>query len=163
VRAAAFIALATLAALVLQSTVLPLLPLGPVLPDLLLVVCVYLGLNVHSPGGAIGAFVIGFVQDSVSGTIPGLNAFAMSLVFLTVYFASRRLWVTNTFSQVILVFVASLVKTAAVVALIALFLSVDGLWHTVAKYIFIEAALAAVLSPPIFAVLARSRYQVAEE
>jgi len=155
-RTALLIALAALVALVVQSTLLPLLPIGPVLPDLMLVVCVYLGLHVHSPAGALGAFVIGYVQDAFSGTVMGLNAFAMSLVFVAVYLTSRRLWVNNALSQVVLVFLASLLKTVAIVSLIGLFLSLDGLWRTTAKYIFLEAALAALFSPPIFAMLARA-------
>lgn len=152
-RTATVIVGTALATLILQSTVLPLLPIGPVLPDLMLVVCVYLGLYVHSPGGALGAFAVGYLQDSMSGALPGLNAFAMSLVFLTIYLASRRLWVSNTLSKIVLVFLASVVKTVAMVALIGVFLSLDGLWRSVAKYLLVEAALAAALSPPIFAFL----------
>jgi len=155
-RTAGLIALAALTALVVQSTLLPLLPIGPVLPDLMLVVCVYLGLYVHSPAGALGAFLIGYAQDAFSGTVLGINAFAMSLVFVSVYLTSRHLWVNNTLSQIVLVFLASLVKTVTIVALIGVFLSLDGLWRTILKYIFLEAALAAVFSPPIFAVLART-------
>lgn len=161
-RGALLIALAALAALVVQSTVLPLLPVGPVLPDLMLVICVYLGLHSHSPAGALAAFLLGYVQDAFSGSVIGLNAFAMCLVFATVYLASRRLWVHNTLSQILLVFMASLVKTAALVALIAVFLSIDGLWHSVVKYVLLDAALAAVLGPPIFAVLARAQHAVPE-
>jgi len=161
-RSASLIALATLAALLIQTTLLPLLPFGAAMPDLLLIVCVYLGLHYHSPWGAIGAFSIGYVQDSFSGSLPGLNAFAMTVVFVTVYIFSRRLWVTNTLSKIVLVFVASLVKTFALLALLGMFLSLEGVWRTALEYVFLEAAMAAAIGPLMFAMLSRTQ-QLAPE
>lgn len=162
-RTAIGIGVVILVALVVQSTLLPLLGFGSMLPDLMLVVCVYLGLHVHSPAGAVGAFTIGYVQDSLSGTLLGLNAFAMCLVFATVYLTSRRLWVDNLPSKVVLVFLASLQKTAVVIVLVGLFFSFDGLWQTVARYVLLQAVIAAALSPPIFAILARTVPVVVDE
>ncbi len=156
-RAATGLALVALAALLLQTAVLSLLPAGLFVPDLMLVVCVYLGLHAHSPAGALAAFAIGYAEDAFSGTVLGLNAFAMSLVFLLVYLTSRQLWVDNTLSKVVLVFTAYLLKTLAMVLLIGLFLSLEGLWRTIARYVWWEAALAAILSPPLFALLSRIR------
>ena len=161
-RSVSLIALATLAILLLQTTIVPMLPFAAAMPDLLLVVCVYLGLRFHSPAGAMGAFTIGYVEDSFSGNLPGLNAFAMTVVFLTVYLASRRLWVTNALSKIVMVFLASLVKAFAVLALLGIFLSLDGVWRTAVKYVLVEAVLAAAIGPLMFAVLSRTQ-QVAEE
>jgi rod shape-determining protein MreD len=155
VRTFVLMSLFTLAALLLQTTVVPLLPFAAAMPDLLLVVCVYLGLQFHSPLGALGAFSIGYVQDAFSGGVPGLNAFAMTVVFVAVYLASRRLWVTNTFSRIVMIFLASLVKAAAVVLLLGLFLSVEGVWSAAVRYVVLEAMLAAALGPLVFALLAR--------
>jgi len=161
-RAVALIALTTLAALLIQTTIVPLLPFGAAMPDLLLVVCVYLGLYFHSPAGALGAFAIGYVQDSFSGSLLGLNAFAMTAVFVAVYLASRRLWVTNTLSKIVLVFFASLLKTFALLAVLGIFLSLEGIWRTAVTYVFIEAVLAAAIGPLMFALLAHTQ-QVAPE
>ena len=161
-RAVSLIALTTFAALLIQTTIVPLLPFGAAMPDLLLVVCVYLGLYFHSPAGAIGAFAIGYVQDSFSGSLLGLNAFAMTAVFVAVYLASRRLWVTNTLSKIVLVFLASLLKTFALLAILGIFLSLEGIWRTAVTYVFIEAVLAAAIGPLMFALLARTQ-QVAPE
>lgn len=154
---------ATVAALLLQSTVWHWVPLGGAIPDLLLVLCVYLGLHQHSVGGALGAFFLGYAQDSFSGSAVGLNAFAMSLVFSVVYLTSRSLWVDNAVSKIVLVFLASVIKTLVIVALIAIFLSTDGLWTTVSRHVVVEALVAAALSPPIFALMARTRRVAADE
>ncbi len=151
-------------ALLLQTTVLPLAAIGRATPDLLLIICVYLGLHQHSVPGAFGAFVLGYLQDTFSGSVVGLNAFGMCLVFITVYLTSRRLWVDNAVSKIVVVFLASVLKTMALLALAAFFMSVDGLWQTILGYLFIEAVLAALLSPAVFAVLTHTQQlAVAEE
>ena len=152
------------AALLLQTTVLPLAAIGRATPDLLLIMCVYLGLHQHTVGGAVGAFSLGYLQDAFSGSVAGLNAFGMCLVFTVVYLTSRRLWVDNTISKIAVVFLASVLKTAAILVLVAVFMSIEGLWRTMLSYLLIEAVLAALLSPAVFAVLAHTQHlQEAEE
>lgn len=148
--------LMALAALLVQTTVLPQALFGRSSPDLLLILCVYLALRRHSIGGALGAFSLGYLQDTFSGSILGLNAFGMSVVFLLIYLTSRRLWVDNVISQIAVVFVASVVKTSTILALVAIFVSIDGLGRTILSYLFTEALLASILSPAVFAVLART-------
>lgn len=164
IRPSLLFALVAVAALVLQTTVLPVASIGRATPDLLLIMCVYLGLHQHTVGGAIGAFVLGYLQDAFSGSVAGLNAFAMCLVFSIVYLTSRRLWVDNAVSKIVVVFLASVLKTAAIFALVAVFMSIDAVWRTMLGYLLIEAMLAALLSPAVFAVLARTQQlTVAEE
>ncbi len=162
-RPALLFGVAAVAALLLQTTVLPLAAVGRATPDLLLIMCVYLGLHQHTVGGAIGAFSLGYLQDAFSGSVAGLNAFGMCLVFTVVYLTSRRLWVDNTISKIAVVFLASLLKTIAILVLVAVFMSIEGLWRTMLSYLLIEAVLAAILSPAVFAVLARTRLQEVEE
>ena len=117
-RTVVAVVLAAAIGLVLQSTALHAIPGGAAVPDVLLILCVYLGLRRHSVGGAVGAFVLGYVQDSFSGTAVGLNAAAMCLVYLTIYLTSRRLWVDNLVSRVVVVFLAAVIKIVAVTVLI---------------------------------------------
>ena len=98
-----------------------------------------------------------------SGPVVGLNAFGMCLVFTTVYLTSRRLWVDNAISKVVVVFLASVLKTLAIVVLLALFMSVEGLSNSVLRYLLVEAVLAALLSPAVFAILARTEALSTEE
>jgi rod shape-determining protein MreD len=163
VRPALLFAIFAVAALLLQTTVLPLASIGRATPDLLLIMCVYLGLHQHSVGGAVGAFVLGYLQDAFSGSVTGLNAFAMCLVFTTVYLTSRRLWVDNAISKIVVVFLSSVLKTTAIFALVALFMSLEGLWATMLSYLLVEAVLAAVLSPAVFALLAQTEQMTEAE
>ena len=162
-RGAFLFAVIAVTALLLQTTVLPLAAIGRATPDLLLIMCVYLGLHQHSVGGAVGAFLLGYLQDTFSGSVVGLNAFGMSLVFTVVYLTSRRLWVDNTISKFVVVFLASVLKTVAILALAALFMSVGGWRQAVLGYLLIEAVLAAMLSPAVFAVLAQTQMMTVVE
>lgn len=152
--------LAAIFVLLLQTTLLHLLPISPVVPDLTLVLCVYLGLYHPTVGAALGAFLLGYSIDIVSSRIIGLNAFAMSLVFLTVYLSSRAIWLQNPLVTSLVVLLASLVKGAALVLVSAIFVSIEGFWIGAGWYIIREALLAALLAPIVFALLRRGESYV---
>ena len=75
-----FLALAAagVVAMLLQTGVFPALPYLPVRPDLILVLAGYLGVRHHNAGGALGAFTLGYFLDTFSGTILGMQTFAIS-------------------------------------------------------------------------------------
>lgn len=147
----------------LQTTVLHLLPLGRFVPDLALVLCVYLGLNHPTVGAVVGTFVLGYSVDVFSaGGVLGLNAFAFSLVFLAVYLSSRAIWVHSPLSSAPVVFFASWIKVAALQGLWTLFLAMEGLGAGALKYTLVDAILAAVLAPAIFSLLKRGQSYLEE-
>ena len=132
----------------------------PVVPDLILVLCVYWGLHHPTVGAVLGSFVLGYSVDVVSSPILGINAFAMSLVFLAVYLSSRSIWLHSPLVSAIVVLLASLVKGFALVLVWALFLSTEGFWMGAIRYILLEALVAALLAPVVFALLRRGQAYV---
>ncbi len=146
----------------LQTTFLHLLPLGPIVPDLILVLCVYWGLNHPTVGAVLGSFLLGYSVDVFSSPVLGLNAFAMSLVFLAVYLSSRCIWIHNPLLSAVVVFFASWIKVAALILVGTLFLAAEGLWIEVLKYIFLEALVAAMLAPWVFSLLRRGQSYLEE-
>jgi len=146
--------------LLLQSTLLHLLPFGPVVPDLVLVLCVYLGLHHPTVGAALGAFLLGYSIDVMSSRLLGLNAFAMTLVFWAVFFSSRSIWLHHPLVSSLIVLLAALVKGAALVLVWAVFLSVDRFWIGAMRYIMMEALIAAALAPLVFSFLRRGESYV---
>lgn len=141
--------------ILLQSTFFSLLPLGPIVPDLILVLCVYLGLHHPTVGAALGSFVLGYSVDVVSSRLLGFNAFAMTLVFLAVYFSSRSIWLHHPVVSSLIVLCAAVVKGVAMVLVWVIFLSMEGFWLGAVKYIFMEALVAAALAPVVFSLLRR--------
>jgi len=138
----------------LQSTFLHLFP---VVPDLVLILCVYWGLHQPTVGAVLGSFALGYSLDVVSSPILGLNAFAMSVVFLTVYLSSRSIWIYSPFASTLVVLLAALVKGAALVVAWAIFLTTEGFWTGAVRYIIMEALVAAVIAPLVFALLRRGQ------
>jgi rod shape-determining protein MreD len=153
-RVTAVYAVSGALALLLQTTLFHSLTGGRIIPDLVLVLCVYLGLHEHNVGGATGAFLLGYMLDSFSGSLVGLNAFAMTAVYLVSYLMSRRLWLDNAFSGVAMVFLGTLLKGVAVVGALAAYLAVDRLSLGAVERLLAEAVIAAALTPVVFAVIA---------
>ena len=137
----------------LQTTLLHLLPLGPVVPDLTLILCVYWALNRPTVGTVLGSFLMGYTVDVFSSPILGINAFAMSLVFLITYLSSRHIWVRGPLLTAVIVFCAAWVKVFAMVLIWALFFVTKAPWTGALQYIFIEALSAALLAPALFYLL----------
>ncbi len=156
-RLAAVYVLCGVTALLFQTTILHSVSGGRAIPDLMLILCVYLGLYEHNVGGATGAFLFGYMLDTFSGSVVGLNAFAMTSVYLVVYLASRRLWMDNTMSGIAMVFLATFLKGFAVLGALAAYLGVDRLTLGAAQILLGEALLAAALTPPVFGVLRWAR------
>jgi rod shape-determining protein MreD len=107
VRVVALYALATLIALALETTIPHWVPVGGLMPNLVLILAVDLGMKHHGAIGALLAFGMGYAIDSFSGTHLGLNAFMLTLTYLIAYALSRYLISTSTAIGVILVFVAA--------------------------------------------------------
>lgn len=162
-RTALVFAVFAMMALLLQTALLPRIALGRATPDLLLILTVYLALHYHSARAAGGAFVLGYLQDVSSASLAGLNAFAACLVYLLVYLTSRRLWVDNTISKIVVVFLASVVKALAILALALVFVSPSGLGRPPVTTLFLQGTLAALLSPLVFALLSQSLSPPAED
>jgi rod shape-determining protein MreD len=138
--------------ILLQTTLVQHLPF---VPDLLLILCVYLGIYHRSVGGAAAAFFLGYGLDACSGAPVGMNAFAMSLVFATVSATARQLWLQNPASVLCMVFLGVILKTVAVL-LLSDFGQIHLMFHaTAARHIVWDAVLAMLLTPMVFTLLYR--------
>jgi rod shape-determining protein MreD len=139
------------------------LHLFPVVPDLVLILCVYWGLHQPTAGAVLGSFALGYSLDVVSSPILGLNAFAMSVVFLVVYLTSRSIWMHGHVASTFVVLLAALVKGAALVVAWAIFLTTEGFWTGAVRYIILEALIAAMIAPLVFALLRRGQSYLENE
>lgn len=147
-------ALATLVALILQTGVLHWLPLGPLVPDLVLVLVVDMGLKEHNAMAAVLAFAMGYATDACSGSQVGLNAFMMTLIFLLTYEASRHLWVTTGVVGPLAVIVAALIKNLGALLLAgAAAPSAGAVSAPMLRPALIGALVTALLSPLVFGAL----------
>lgn len=144
-----------LGALLAQSTLVPALTKGALTIDFLTIYVVYLGMKRHTLGAVVAAFLVGYLQDAVSGTLYGLNAFATTLVYVAVYHTSRHLWVDNAISQVFVVGMADTLRHVVTGLLLAVAWGADRLsgLFAVASWSVMATALC---SPAIFWLLQRA-------
>jgi len=150
VRSFLALAAAAVAAMLLQTGVFPALPYLPVRPDLILVLAGYLGVRHHNAGGALGAFTLGYFLDTFSGTILGMQAFAISAAYVAMTIMARHLWMERGLPLMATVFVGGCVQGLAAVAVAALVATRAPVWQHVVRYGFLEAAAAALVAPAVF-------------
>lgn len=151
VRSFVALAAAGLAAMLVQTTIFPSVPRLPVVPDLVLVLVVYLGLRHRGAGGACGAFLLGYFLDTFSGTMLGLNTFALTAVYVAVALLARNLWIDGGIPAMAVVFLAACAREAAIVGIAALAAARGPIWQHVARFGLVEAAAAAIVTPVVFA------------
>lgn len=151
-RAFAAVAATAIVAMVLQTTLFPSLPWLPVVPDLMLVLAVYLGVFHRTMGGAFGAFLLGYFLDTFAGTRLGVNAFAFTLVFASVQLVARSIWVQGSVPVMVVVFAAGCVRAVLMLAVLTL-AGGTPLWHHVLWYAIVESLAAALTAPAVFAVV----------
>ena|SRR5262244_2409776 len=156
-RSFAAVAIAAVAAILLQTTIFPEVPWLPVMPDIMLVLAVYLGIRHHSVGGVAGAFLLGYFLDTFAGTLLGLQAFGLTAAYLTVYLIARHLWMDRGFPVIAVAFLAACVRALALLAVGALVAAPLPLWQHVVRYGLLEALAVALVTPAVFACLRRER------
>lgn len=136
-----------------QATVLSLLTWDPIFPDFVMILCVYWALYRPTVGAVWGTFVLGCAIDILSSPFLGINAFALSLVFLLILPSSRYVWLRGYFMSAVLVFVATWVRLGAMAAVSPLFNGLQVPWSVALHSVIWEAFSSALVAPAVFAVL----------
>jgi len=144
------LALCGILAIVLQTTLLPHLP---VIPDLLLIFCVYLAMYHCSVGGAASAFLLGYSLDSCSGAPMGMNAFSMSLIFTFITLTARWLWLNNPLSVLFMVALAVMLKIGAFLMWGEFGQFTTSMQALLSDLMIRELIAALVLTPVVFSIL----------
>ena len=138
---------------VLQATVLHLASWTPIIPDLTLILCVYLALNRPRVDAVWVTFLLGYAVDIVSSPQPGVNALAFSAVFFMVFLVFRNVWTKGPLISAVTVFVATWLKIGALIAVSPMFDLSAGNWTVVGDAVLREALFYACIAPPLFLML----------
>ena len=142
-------ALATFAALVLQTILPRLLPLEILVPDFVLILVVDLGMRYPRALTALMAFAMGYAVDALSGIELGLNALMLTLVFTFAYWLSRVLISTSTTIGVMAVFAGVILSDVGNYLISSSFAPADRL-YALMPAVLIQAAVTALLTPSVF-------------
>ena len=109
--------------LVAQAALSTLMPLHPFVPNLLLPIVIYLGVDpdVQLVRGAVLTFVLGYFLDVVAGAPTGLFTFVLVATYLVARGAGLRLLLRSVPFQMGLVVVISIAANGVMLALVAIF------------------------------------------
>jgi rod shape-determining protein MreD len=77
--------------LLIQITVIPLISIGGVIPDLLIILLVYYGITQGQIYGSVLGFIYGFLFDIITGSLLGSTMISKTIVGFTAgYFSSEN-------------------------------------------------------------------------
>jgi rod shape-determining protein MreD len=77
--------------LLIQITVIPLISIGGVIPDLLIILLVYYGITQGQIYGSVLGFIYGFIFDIITGSLLGSTMISKTIVGFTAgYFSSEN-------------------------------------------------------------------------
>ncbi len=145
-------AIATFVALVLQTTLSRLLPIGMLVPNLVLILVVDLGMRHPGALAALMAFAMGYAVDTFSGVELGLNALLLTVVFIFAYWLSRVLISSSTAIGVMVVFAGVIFSDIGNYLISSGFAPADRL-HAIMPPVLIQAAVTALLTPSVFRIV----------
>jgi len=154
VRAIVALASAAAVAMLLQTSVFPMVPGLPIVPDLVLILTVSVAVRRQSVAGAVAAFMLGYFLDTFSGTLLGLNAFALTAVYLAVGWLARHLWVRRGLPVVGVVLFGGAVRELAAVGVAALVAARAPVWQHVLAYGLTGVLASGLVAPAVFAAVA---------
>jgi rod shape-determining protein MreD len=106
-------------AIVLQTSVLDILTIKGIKPDLVLLIVVYLGLIRGSDIGCLSGFFFGLVEDVYSGMYLGSNALTKTIVGFFCGISGKRLYTHSLLSQILCVGIGTVID-------VVLLLSING-------------------------------------
>jgi rod shape-determining protein MreD len=140
-------------AIVLQSTLLHWVAVRGVIPDLGLIVLVFVAIRRGSMTAQLSGFASGVVEDVLSLSPLGFHAFIRTVVGFLYGLTEGSIFVDPILMPVILIIIATLLK-ALISSLLVVFLSIPAAGFIVfTGPLWIELGYNAVLAPFLFALL----------
>jgi rod shape-determining protein MreD len=138
---------------ILQVAFFPVHLADPFKPNLLIMFVVYMGFRENIRWGGIGSFLLGLIQDSLSGIYFGLNGFSFLLIFVILKAVSSRLYTDSRALMVIGVFLATVFNGFLSLVLLGVFSIAESMYSTVLSNIFPQSMVNAILAYAVFRII----------
>jgi len=131
------------------TTLAGLLPTQLPTPDVVLIVVIIFGFQYPFPLGGGLSFVLGLVQDVLSGGVIGLNALTKTAVFSLTRVLAKRFYFPHWLSKIAMVFLGGVVDGLLVTAI----LLIGGMIHVsgavLARRLLLQILYTGIISPLI--------------
>ncbi|NIP44848.1 MAG: rod shape-determining protein MreD [candidate division Zixibacteria bacterium] len=143
-KIAAFAAL-VIVAIIFQTFFASLVSIDNVMPDIYVVLVIYLTLTQGLTYGVLFAFITGIIEGSADPAFLGLSAILKVLLALIVYFMSIRMRLESNSARILTVLIAVAVHNL-LYYLIAYNFDIELTIYTSVKYALLEAIYSAVIA-----------------
>ncbi len=143
-KIAVFAALVILA-IIFQTFFASLISIDKVMPDIFVILVIYLTLTQGLTYGVIFAFVSGIVESSSDPMLFGLSAFLKVLLALATFALSNRFRLESNLSRVLIVLVAVAVHNI-LYYLVAYGFDINLAMYTSLRYAFLDAVYSAIVT-----------------
>ncbi|MCD6123291.1 MAG: rod shape-determining protein MreD [Spirochaetales bacterium] len=142
-----------ISAVILESTLLYKIKISNVIPDLSLIVLVYIAYRKGSMTGQVTGFVTGITEDILSLSPMGLNAFIKTFIGYIYGIIQGNVFVDPLLMPIILVAVATLIKALLLAVLGVVFPIPQITTHFFTHDLWISILYNSLLAPFLFALL----------
>jgi rod shape-determining protein MreD len=138
---------------ILQSTILQKIAIFGVIPDLALLVLVYIAVRNGSMEGQISGFLSGIVVDVVSGSFLGFSVLVKTVIGFLYGIIHGKLFIDALIGPFVLAFTATVLKGALYAFLGLIFPGSIPSFVLLGKVLWLEALYNAILAPFLFGLL----------
>ena len=146
--------------LCLQTTILNSFPGVPVKPDITIVMVSYLGIFKGPFMGLCYSFALGYVMDTLSGSVLGLYSFLRVVTLFLTRLSSEKTYLKNGLSQCMIIILLSIIDGLLIILIMHIFSPDDVLWPFVLKNIIFHSFSTGIIGPFIFYVINKSTKQI---
>lgn len=118
-----------------------------IVPDVLVVLAVYVALTSRTVLGLVGVFLLGIVADLAGGVYVGPNAAGAVAAFVVTGILANRVYAERIFAIVIISFVCSIVKSLVIALLLWRYTTFEIALVPLVQKIIFEAAATGFVAP----------------
>lgn len=151
------IILLIMVSLLLQMAFFPAHFADPCKPTLLLAFIVYMGFRESIQWGAPLSFLLGLVQDSISGLYFGLNGFSYLFIFVALKTIAHRFYTDSRALMVLGVFLATVCNGLMNILLLLVFSLAEGVYSSILADLLPQSLCNAFVAYVIFSVVPLGR------
>lgn len=124
-----------------------------ILPDILVILQVYISLRHRNVRGLLGVYLLGLLADMATGVYLGPNAAAAILIFAASGLLANRVYAERIFAMVFISFICSIVKSCAIASLLFYYTNYEFVLAPFIRVVFFEALATAFCAPIVIRIL----------
>ncbi len=138
--------------LVVATTLMGFLPARLPFPDVVLIVVIIF--SFHYPltlGGGL-SFMLGLVQDVLSGGVIGINALSKTVIFSLSRWIARRFYLSTMISKIVMVFLGGMVDGLLVIIILLIGKMIHSPFAVLAPQLLLQILCTGLLSPLVLVI-----------